>query len=1262
MRTMRQRKRHFLRGRRQVFTLESLERRLLLNGSAGRYFDVDLSDFIREGYAEPDPFFADPAGITEINEGIAFDDFADGSWIFDQENDFRLSSDDIESTYIEEFVGPAVPAPATGSTQILYLEFDGARVYSRGGDFWLGSSYIDVPAFDLSLFNWEGREQEAIDYVTQFVQEDYAAYNITVTTIEPAGEEYTTLYVGGSNDWFQPGSGVIGVATYDIGNTDYSNYGFAFVEELSIYYNYSGGELINFSEYLANLVSHEAGHTFGTNHVDDPSAIMNPYLALSPRRTMWGSGNIPGSSYEQDTQSLLGENLGWLYGEDDYGDSISAAETTNQNTVIEGILERRDDVDAFTFTATATGSIELSISTTDFANLDSYLTVYRTSDQAVIAENDDYEGDSDSAITFDGVAGEEYTIYVSSYDSNSSGTYVLALDPAPEVPSPDITITDSLGSEDDLILDFGSITVDTFESATFTISNDGTADLVVSELSVDSVYELDLVSLPGDSGDDLVMAPGSEQIIEITFHPDALESFPASVTIVSNDGDEGLITLLVTGMGNPPQPNIYVPETMDLGEVIRNGTISDTLMIYNNGQEDLVLSYVDVSSPFDLGAGLGAPTVTITPGSYFELEVSVTPTQRGPITGQANILSNDPDESVISVDLFVQSRAGLLLVEDSAADPDDSHIDFGSVYVDTTAENTLTLTNSGDADLTITGLEADAGFSLSMEMDQLWSGDDVVLASGASMFFDVIYSPEEIESAEGIVTIYTDDTEIPENYVQLEAAGIGGILQVTELDGINDEAIHYDNIEAGLSYWVNPWQLTNNGNASITVFFNMTDNTDIQLLSPESVTLLPGTSYTVNVLIETNLACLVTDTLTLAANDLDSTYEELSLSADVSALIGSGANYQFTDHSGDLVTLSLKGASWARVKIGTEEEPDIRSIELLSGTADDTLSIKVKGEGNTSLGALTGSGNLKALLGPWVDLTGAGIDLAGSLQHLSLNDVADSADIYFAAAEPVKVSLGVVGESTIDIAGSVQKLAAVSMAHSYLEADFIRQLSILEDLDAQINVTVSNLEKLMVRNGDITGAVSVDGAIGNIAVRQGDLNGDIIAEGDIARIQALGGTISGTLKGQAIDKIAAFNLDGVDIVALTSMDSIRVKNNMTNSMVTVGYDGLLQPDQSAASSFATDAYLKSLKVKGTFAASTVAVGVAPDSQGSYMNGTANTISGIIGKVTINQVNTNNQSDPFGLVAQNDINKLRVNRETITGGYQMHDFVVTVLNQ
>ena len=96
-----------------------------------------------------------------------------------------------------------------------------------------------------------------------------AAATVTVVTAdEPASGEYTTIYVGGDNSWFYPGSSVIGVASYDIGNTDPSNFGFIFTEELSIYQQYSYGDLDRFSEYMGNVITHEAGHTFAVDNVN----------------------------------------------------------------------------------------------------------------------------------------------------------------------------------------------------------------------------------------------------------------------------------------------------------------------------------------------------------------------------------------------------------------------------------------------------------------------------------------------------------------------------------------------------------------------------------------------------------------------------------------------------------------------------------------------------------------------------------------------------------------------------------------------------------------------------------------------------------------------------------------------------------------------------------------------------------------------------------------------------------------------------------
>ncbi|OPZ98356.1 MAG: hypothetical protein BWY71_01290 [Planctomycetes bacterium ADurb.Bin412] len=74
------------------------------------------------------------------------------------------------------------------------------------------------------------------------------------------------------------------------------------------------------------------------------------------------------------------------------------------------------------------------------------------------------------------------------------------------------------------------------------------------------------------------------------------------------------------------------------------------------------------------------------------------------------------------------------------------------------------------------------------------------------------------------------------------------------------------------------------------------------------------------------------------------------------------------------------------------------------------------------------------------------------------------------------------------------------------------------------------------------------------------------------------------------------------------------------------------------------------------------MGVAPDEQGSFLAGTAANASGTIGKVVLQQVNTNSSDDPFGLFAQNAIQKLKVEKQKITPDYHHDNFYIEVLNQ
>ncbi len=599
------------------FRLELLENRTLLN--------ADL-------YGIADVFYSD-AAFDNLDELEAAHE--------DHETTVSTAS---ESSYIS-----SMDAVSTGYT--LYLNFDEARVYSRAGDFWLNQGYVDVPGYDLSMYGWSGYEAQSIEYITQFVQEDYAAYNVNVTTTEPENIPYTTIYVGGTSDWFQSNSNIIGVASYDIGNRDSSNYGFAFTEELSVYKSYAGNSLLNFSEYVANLISHEAGHTFGTNHVSDSSYLMNPTLSTANRTIGFGNGLIPSSSSTQDSQILLGVNLGYANGtNDDFGDNISTASTISPTVgSISGILEHVTDTDAFTFEAATSGTFSVDLSTTVFGNLDSTLTIYDAYHNTV-AYNDDYFGNDDSLVTFQVEAGEEYTIVVGSSGQNTSGTYTLALS-APEG-KPEIQVTDTSSLNDDLTIDFGQIYIGEDQTYSLKITNSGSKTLSISNISTSGIFDYEI---PNNKSSDISIPAGESTTISVTYNPEYAGSESGQIIISSNDEDNSFIVVNVSGSALENDPDILVTETdtndsIDLGIAGIETEGSRNIIISNDGRDTLEISSITTTEGFSVNID----HLNLEPGESQQLAIYFSSDQAETLYGELTIVSNDPDESVITYDLTGQ--------------------------------------------------------------------------------------------------------------------------------------------------------------------------------------------------------------------------------------------------------------------------------------------------------------------------------------------------------------------------------------------------------------------------------------------------------------------------------------------------------------------------------------------------------------------------------------------------------------------------------
>jgi hypothetical protein len=177
--------------------------------------------------------------------------------------------------------------------QVMWINFEGAQLskgFQRGQSFILCRANATIPPANLSAADK--------DNIVDQVQEHYdvAGAKIILTTQKPTSGDFTTIHVGGSySDLGWLGGGVLGVAPFDVGNTNRNDIGFAFT---------SG---VNSNAVIAETVSHEAGHSFGLDHVNNRRDIMH----ASSTSTIEGFFASPKAGGRiQDAPAILQQVLG----------------------------------------------------------------------------------------------------------------------------------------------------------------------------------------------------------------------------------------------------------------------------------------------------------------------------------------------------------------------------------------------------------------------------------------------------------------------------------------------------------------------------------------------------------------------------------------------------------------------------------------------------------------------------------------------------------------------------------------------------------------------------------------------------------------------------------------------------------------------------------------------------------------------------------------------------------------------------------------
>ncbi len=452
----------------------------------------------------------------------------------------------------------------------LYLDFNG-HVQSSWGSF----SNVVTPAFDQdgNPSSLSTGELAAIREIWTRVAEDYAPFNINVTTVDPGtASSVARVAIGGHySDWY--GSSAGGVAYVGGFASTMPNVAYVFEDALG-----NGNP-----RYVAEAASHEAGHLFGLQHqaVWSGSTLVSGYNsgtdAWAPimgtgyyaQRTTWHRGTPSTSSTAmQDDMSVLAGVIGWRA--DDVAGTTTAATALAGGTSVNlaGIISGATDVDLWRFT-TSGGSLSLQLAGAQYGgNLDAVLELRNASGQTIASSSPTNSLGASLSKTL--TSGTYYVAARSSGGYGNAGQYKLtgtlppALVSATSSTAPEISVRVS-GSElvDGGTASFGTTSVGTPVTRIFTVTNVGSGTLSLTALSSSAMPAgFSLVS----NLSDLTLTAGQSTSFSVRFNATTAGTFSGQIAVRSNDSNEGTfdVRLSASATTSTPSPTVTTTSTTTL--------------------------------------------------------------------------------------------------------------------------------------------------------------------------------------------------------------------------------------------------------------------------------------------------------------------------------------------------------------------------------------------------------------------------------------------------------------------------------------------------------------------------------------------------------------------------------------------------------------------------------------------------------------------------------------------------------------------------
>ena len=393
---------------------------------------------------------------------------------------------------------------------------------------------------------------------------------------------------------------------------------------------------------------------------------------------------------------------------------------------------------------------------------------------------------------------------------------------------------------------FGDVTIGQSGTKTVTLTSTGSGIVTISAISVaGNGFTASGPHLP------ISLSSGQSTTISVLFKPTASAVDSGTVTIASN-AVEPSMTVALSGTGTTAATSVLSvsPSSVAFGTVSVGSEVTRTVQLASTGTASVTISGMTFSGSGISITGLAVP-LTLAAGKDASLTITYKPSSAGTLAGSVSIASNASDPSEL---IGLSGTATTTPTSTLTATP--SSITFGNVVIGTQTTQTIRLTNSGTANVTVSGLAPSVA---AVSVSGLTV--PITLAPGTSANFTAAFKPTAASSVSGNITVTSNatDSSMP---IALTGTGEAAVPQLTA----NPTSLSFGNTTVGSSN-VKQVTVTNTGNVSTTISSAAVVGTGFSLSgSGSSVALNPGQSETYTVNFDPKSAANDTGTFSIASN------------------------------------------------------------------------------------------------------------------------------------------------------------------------------------------------------------------------------------------------------------------------------------------------------------------------------------------------------------------------------------------------------------